>query len=47
MIEFFSLGLNGSVSTDEMQTKRLFGEKDMDYKILLLVYSDRGNHLAF
>lgn len=35
-----------SVSRDEMQTKRPFGEKDMDYKILLLVYRDRSNHSA-
>lgn len=47
MIEIFNLGLNSSVSRDEMQTKRPFGEKDMDYMILLLVYRDRGNHLAF
>lgn len=41
MIEIFNLGLNSSVSRDEMQTKRPFGEKDMDYKILLLVHRHR------
>lgn len=46
MIEIFNLGLNSRVSRDEMQTKRPFGEKDMDYKILLLVYRDTGNHSA-
>lgn len=46
MIEIFNLGLNHSVSRDEMQTKRPFGEKDMDYKILLLVHRDTGNHSA-
>lgn len=44
MIEISNLGLNSSVSRDEMQTKHPFGEKDMDYKILLLLYRDRGNH---
>lgn len=41
MIENFNLGLNSSVSRDEMQTKSPFGEKDMDYKILLLVHRHR------
>lgn len=46
MIEIFNLGLNSSASKNEMQTKLPFGEKDMDYKILLLVYRDRDNHSA-
>lgn len=33
MIEIFNLGLNSSASRDEMQTKHLFREKDMDYRI--------------
>ena len=46
MIEIFNLGLNSNVSRDEMQTKRPFGEKDMDYRIPLLVHRDTGNHSA-
>lgn len=43
MIEIFNLTLNSRASRDEMQTKRPFGESDMDYRILLLVYRDTGN----
>lgn len=44
MIEIFNLGLNSSMSRDEMQTKRPFGEKHMDYRISLLVHRDASNH---
>lgn len=46
MIEIFNHRPNSSESRDEMQTKRSFGKNDADYRILLLVHRDTGNHSA-